>query len=62
MEGGKKVELCRFFLKGQCKNGDRCAFEHPQGKEKSAPIRKEPIRTQERPQPEERHEVEIKDP
>lgn len=65
MEGAKK-DVCRFFLKGQCKNGDRCAFEHPQNKEKGVPPpRKDPIpaaKQPERSQSEEKKEPEIKDP
>jgi hypothetical protein len=63
MEGGKK-DVCRFFLKGQCKNGDRCNYEHP--REKAPLARKDPParlpQEKERPQAEERQEVEIKDP
>lgn len=53
---GKKAEVCRFFLKGQCKNGEKCTYEHPQVKEKA----KE--QTQPRKVQEERVEIEIKDP
>jgi hypothetical protein len=64
MEGAKK-DICRFFLKGQCKHGDRCAFEHPANKEKGPlPVRKDPpaAKQPERSQSEEKKEVEIKDP
>lgn len=64
MELAKK-DVCRFFLKGQCKNGDRCNYEHPQGREKAPQVRQEIAARQperERPQADPRQEVEIKDP
>jgi Zinc finger domain len=54
------TNVCRFFLSGNCKNGDKCAFAHQQV-EKPAPKR-EPQREQRKREVEERFEVEIKDP
>jgi hypothetical protein len=64
MEGKAKTDVCRFFLKGQCKNGERCAFEHPQHKEKTPQQNKEIPRLpqQDRQPSQEKTEVEIKDP
>ncbi len=42
MESRNNGDVCRFFMKGTCKNGDRCAYQHP-GQEKSF-AKKEPVR------------------
>jgi hypothetical protein len=62
-------------MNGQCKNGDRCKFEHPPGaqiaqnnKNNAGDNKKEGTQRlqerveRERPPREERNEVEIKDP